>query len=349
MTTDAQIKQVQKVCKAALEAMTGRRVPPTPNNYAIWYHNEAATYPDLSSMIRLIEARGDAFGEAVCTQLYQRFFGSNDQVRLIDKTCSRLEYAMSSMLIQFSEAKEGAGAYGQVLEDVRSGLEGPVGVDEVRGLVQQVLDETQKMRERTRELETALAESSREISAISDHLVTAKQQANTDGLTGIANRRYFDEVLEQQIQEANDTGEDLCLLVSDIDHFKSFNDRHGHQIGDQVLKVVARTLTQSIKGRDLAARYGGEEFAIILPMTDLTGATKLGEQIRRSVSQNRIRLKSSNTDLGMITVSIGGTNYVPGETAYSLIERADRALYRAKQEGRNRVIVEKARPTRTAA
>jgi diguanylate cyclase len=117
-------------------------------------------------------------------------------------------------------------------------------------------------------------------------------------------------------------------------------------VGDQVLKLVAQVLAKSVKGRDLPARYGGEEFAIILPQTDIVGASSLAEQLRATVAGNRIRLKPSGQNLGRITMSIGCAQHRPGETPSRLIERTDEALYRAKREGRNRVVAtdENARP-----
>jgi diguanylate cyclase len=125
----------------------------------------------------------------------------------------------------------------------------------------------------------------------------------------------------------------------DIDRFKTFNDTHGHQMGDQVLKQVAQILTRSVKGRDLAARYGGEEFAVILPQTGLEGARQLAEQICRTVAGHRVVIKATGRDLGRITLSIGCAQQHWGEPAADLVQRADRALYRAKRMGRNRVAV----------
>ncbi len=348
MEQRTQFEKDWEIGDATLARLKELGVPPTPENYTIWYNDVTESNPDLSKMLRLIEAQGRSYGNDICTQVYRKFFGSDQQAKLIDETCSRMEIAMTRILEQMASASGGTNQYGQVLEGIQSQLAAPEGVGEVRQLVEQVLQETRNMQDRTRELEAALEESTKEISAISDHLLAVKQQALTDGLTNIANRRCFDEELERLTMEASAEGTPLCLLIGDIDHFKAFNDTHGHRIGDKVLQQVALTLTQCIKGRDLAARYGGEEFAVILPMTDVVGAEKVGEQIRQSISKKKIRLKSSGKDLGTITMSIGATEYVPGESLSSLVERADQALYRAKSEGRNRFVLQKA-PARSSA
>ncbi|CAO3400004.1 Putative diguanylate cyclase (GGDEF domain) [Azospirillum palustre] len=132
----------------------------------------------------------------------------------------------------------------------------------------------------------------------------------------------------------------LSLLMVDIDHFKSFNDTHGHLVGDHVLKLVARMLTECIKGRDTATRYGGEEFAIILPRTSLENATRLAEQVRVFVGGRQIVNKARNANYGTVALSVGVAQFRPGEPALTLVRRADQALYAAKRSGRNRVTAE---------
>ncbi|MGI9508335.1 MAG: GGDEF domain-containing protein [Geminicoccaceae bacterium] len=339
----------REVSKATFAKLDELGVSPTPENYAIWYYDLIHANPDLSKSLRLIEAQGKSFDPEVCSQIYQRFFGSLQQTKLIDETCDRMEKTMHRMLSQMGSVAADTSEYGDTLAGFQEQLTGRDSVNEVRSMIEEVLNETRSMQDRTKKLEQALDESTKELASISDHLVTARQQALTDGLTGIANRRCFDERLEELIADASKEKTPLCLLIGDIDHFKAFNDTHGHRVGDQVLKQVAMTLTQCIKGRDVAARYGGEEFAVILPQTDLKGAEQVAEQIRQSISKKKIRMKASGQTLGAITMSIGASQYVPSESHTSLIERTDQGLYRAKHEGRNRTVIAPAKPESSAA
>lgn len=126
----------------------------------------------------------------------------------------------------------------------------------------------------------------------------------------------------------------------DIDHFKRFNDTHGHQVGDQVLRLVAKTLTDCVRAGDLPARYGGEEFAVVLPKTGIQVARPIAERIRTTLAARKIIRRNTGEGLGGITISIGAALYHPGETPAALVARADSALYAAKRQGRNRLVVE---------
>ncbi len=140
--------------------------------------------------------------------------------------------------------------------------------------------------------------------------------------------------------EAAKSGEPLCLALADVDHFKRFNDTFGHQIGDQVLRVVAQTLKTNIKGGDHLSRYGGEEFALLLPRTALADAVKLADKLIGTIKASELVQGSSETGISQLTLSVGIAVYQPGETLQSFVQRADRCLYAAKQAGRDRVEAE---------
>jgi two-component system cell cycle response regulator len=167
-----------------------------------------------------------------------------------------------------------------------------------------------------------------------------------DPLTGLFNRRHLEERLTSELAAAQRHGRELSLLLADVDFFKAVNDRHGHLAGDEALKMVSFVLRGAIRKEDVLARYGGEEFVVVARETGLPGARALGERIRRAVERSRCAWHGH--DLGLtvsigVTVSIGLAEFVPGRSEHELLESADRALYLAKQAGRNRVVAVAAR------
>ncbi|MEM9696993.1 MAG: GGDEF domain-containing protein, partial [Myxococcota bacterium] len=171
-----------------------------------------------------------------------------------------------------------------------------------------------------------------------DALEENRLLAHTDSLTALPNRRYLEPLLAQRIDEANRYHRPVALCVLDIDHFKTVNDTYGHATGDATLALIAQVIRDTIRDSDLAARWGGEEFVILCPETDADGGYQLAQRVRAAVAAAR-------TDDGLgVTISVGVAAHLAHADAERLFERADAALYRAKREGRNRVVVDRAQP-----
>lgn len=168
------------------------------------------------------------------------------------------------------------------------------------------------------------------------------EMAITDQLTGLHNRRYMGRHLSTLVDGATKAGKPLSFLIMDIDHFKLVNDTHGHDIGDEVLREFANRVAANVRGIDLACRYGGEEFVVVMPDTDTDFACAIAERLRKQVEANPFAISREPNSLG-ITISIGiAAAEGPSDTAEALLHRADQALYRAKREGRNRVVADAA-------
>jgi len=162
------------------------------------------------------------------------------------------------------------------------------------------------------------------------HFRVQENLARCDGLTGLLNHRVFQETLRKEIERTTRYGNALSFILLDVDHFKKFNDTYGHPVGDQILKRVAEHLTKARRATDHAFRYGGEEFCLLLPETGLADAAKFGERVRLIIA-------GDNHDGLQVTVSLGLATYRAGESPVSLVDRADKAMYQAKQDGRNRL------------
>ena len=207
----------------------------------------------------------------------------------------------------------------------------------MKTLLGAVVHDTQAMIAQNQRLEEQLGKSAVVMAELQSDLEKFQKEALTDGLTGLSNRKSFDAAIRRVSEETILAKSTFTLLMVDIDHFKSFNDNYGHQVGDQVLRLVARTLTDGVKGRDVAARYGGEEFAILLPDTGLQAGVVVGNSLRKAVATKDVVNRANGERLARITMSVGVAEFTGTEQVADLIERADAALYTAKHNGRNQV------------
>ena len=196
---------------------------------------------------------------------------------------------------------------------------------------------TRRVQKENKSLEKRLAESTSEVQRLREHLEQVRRDATTDGLTNLANRKAFDDELARACADAEESGTLLTLAVLDIDHFKNFNDTWGHQTGDQVLRYVASVIGRMGCTPRFSARYGGEEFAMIFPGEDAAIVEQCLEEIREEVASRMLKRRSTNEDLGTITISSGLATRREGESGACVMDRADAALYASKRGGRNRV------------
>jgi diguanylate cyclase len=274
----------------------------------------------------------------VLEDLREQFLGTAKMEAAFENIGAEITGTMNEVLQKLANAERDTAAYGKTLSAASGELIGGKSPQDMQKLVNGLLGATQAMELRTKSLEAELQRSSHEVSDLRTKLDDVRKESLTDPLTGIANRKAFDQELAQSAEHARKTGEPLCLFMCDIDHFKNFNDTWGHQTGDQVLRLVAHCLSENVKGRDTAARYGGEEFVVILRQTPLDSAVSLANQIRTNVESKKLVKRSTGDILGTITISIGVAQFASGETPSSLVQRADACLYAAKNAGRNRVM-----------
>ena len=336
------IKGVTTVAQLAINKMIELEVPADPINYMVWFHYFADSYPDLKRTIDVLLDNNQVFDAEQCAKIYDQYFSLNTESAVLDNVSTNMEQVIRQAVKYLDEAGSNAADFGVVLSGASGELAGQSVPDGATEIIAGVLNATKQMEERSKVQEERLAAAASEVATLRNEIEVTRKEAATDGLTGIANRKSFDINLRDPAARMMEDGEEMCLLMMDIDYFKKFNDNHGHQSGDQVLQLLAHILKDCIKGQDTAARYGGEEFCVILPHTTLKSAVHLAESIRERVARQQINNKATGEDLGAITLSIGVSKYDFGEPLSQVVARADTALYAAKNRGRNQVISEEA-------
>ncbi|ROR34168.1 GGDEF domain-containing protein [Inmirania thermothiophila] len=323
--------EAAQVLRMVVPAMAEHRASPNPVNYAVWYAHLAGKSPELSAELEA-RLRGGGFDDALGRELYLRHLADRDE-----RTVAELRTALAAVVRQvtrlLSEAGDEAGRRSAALADIARRVAGAGEPGSLQELIREAAEESRGMAEMGTRLESRLHEATSEVEALRRELERVREEARTDPLTGIANRK----ALETALAEAVAAGAPFALVMADIDHFKRINDTHGHLMGDRVLRFLAGLLRQRAPEGALPARYGGEEFALVLPGHDLAAARAVAEGLRRALAAGRVRSVRSGEEIGRITMSLGVAQWVPGESAEELVARADAALYRAKEGGRNRV------------
>ena len=324
--------------RKAMDAMEAKSVWPTAINFELWLHYVAAKDSEVAAEIDQIIRSGERFTEQMGDAIAVNHLPSAKLNGEILDAGKSLSAELDTVSRAIESARETSEAYGQQLASATEVLE-EQDSEAVRNMVDTLSAATLKVREENQALESQLADTTDELSRLREHLEQVRRDAMTDALTLLFNRKAFDEALEKACNEAAKTHGVVTLAIIDIDHFKVFNDTWGHQTGDQVIRYVASVIARVSEGTRVAARYGGEEFAIIFPGEDRHVAMAVVEKAREEISTRILKRRSTNEELGTVTISTGIAESVRGEQPVMLIERADGALYAAKRNGRNRTAI----------
>ncbi len=324
----------------ALGQIKALRQAATPRVYEVWYSYATGYNPTLNETINETLARNGTLSETDIDQIYEAFLSPTRLGERIDKVGNRVMDEIEQVMSMVDAAVGTASTYSESLAGVSRQLGNTGDREGLRAIVESLVHTAKEMETVNNKLEARLSASKQEINQLQENLEVVRTESLTDPLTSLANRKFFDQALPKAIADAFAKQEPLSLLMTDIDHFKTFNDTFGHLTGDQVLRLVALSVKQNVKGQDLAARYGGEEFAVILPDTVLRSGVTVADHIRRAVMTKELMKRSTGEHLGRVTISIGVATLRPDDSAASLLGRADQCMYAAKRSGRNQVVCE---------
>ncbi len=315
--------------RQALQFMTKQAAALHPISYTVWYEYASGQNAALVKDIDVLTAEGSVLDEKATRDLFRKHIAEIDEATA-ERVTEGFQRIMANISSSASQAQNEAEKFGNALEH----WTGKTATSRVTGL-DDLLDHTRIMHGSIGTLKSQLEESKREIEQLRTEVKKAREEALSDGLTGLINRKGFDMALAECLEHYTDSTNGPCLFIADIDHFKRVNDTYGHLLGDKVIRAIAKILDDNIKGKDVAARFGGEEFVVLLPDTPLDGAYQLAEKIRATVEKLSIKRTDKNETISNITVSFGVAHYKKGEPMSEFVARADGALYQSKNGGRN--------------
>jgi diguanylate cyclase len=327
------------VLRQALQLMKRHGSALHPVNYTLWYEYVRGENPPLRAAMDRYLGQHLQLDDAVADALHKRFVtGSGLDATLIERTAEGVSTVLTGMAESAARAGDQTAQYGTSLSRLSQELAGSAHSP----ALEELLSTTRQMQAAVTEMQQRLAASQSEIGQLRTELRRVQEESLLDSLTGLANRRAFDQRMGTCLAEAENPAKRYqrpSLLIADIDHFKRINDTHGHPYGDQVLRVIGGILKEATPQDCLAARIGGEEFAVLVPSRSLSEARALAENLRTRVAAAQIRRPTQETPAPRVTVSIGLTLFCPGENGTAFMERADQALYASKDSGRDRVTV----------
>jgi diguanylate cyclase len=324
--------------------MTQHGVPPTPDNFSVWFYYVMGGSLTLKKTIDILIANKRKFDAVANRDLYVTYVNphSSSSGDFPEQLRGVIASAQEFLATAISDNRAQMENLGEVKSECRTAID-------PRSIIEKLVKELSNATTRSTALEANFLQTTKDLDQIKDSLKQAEEHSNTDALTGLANRRSLEAFLRAAQITAMEAGTPLSILMIDIDHFKKFNDTYGHQVGDQVLRLVGKVLGENVRECDLAARYGGEELMAILPGAPLDACFEAAERIRRRISEARLTRRTTGEEISSVTVSIGVAQFRMGETAEGMIERGDKALYQAKRAGRNCTVKELAEEEIAAA
>ncbi|KQO69018.1 diguanylate cyclase [Methylobacterium sp. Leaf469] len=310
----------------------------TPRAYTVWYTYVSGLQPTMNEAVKRLTAKGALLDSDIDT-LYETYLDGERLARAAERTSSTVLSEIEGVMEVLDLSLGSTAQYGESLRILSDDLGGS-GLDRARvhEIVGALVATTREVTSNNRALEARMRESRKEIESLRETLEATRLESLTDPLTGLSNRKQFEESLHAMVEESVADRAPASLIVIDVDFFKRFNDVYGHLTGDQVLRLVALVMREHITARATLARFGGEEFGILLPGTDRAEACVLAEKVRASVMGRDLVKRSTGESLGKITISLGVAAARSTDTAVSLLERADQCMFRAKRDGRNRTV-----------
>ncbi len=321
-----------KIAQAALDEIQALDLNANPIHFALFFEKLSKVDPAFAKEVEQalkFKAYNDDAAFKLFSELWTRMVQSMLPTEALENQLNKILQDVDTWFKQASGHQEKINTSIQFAHQITDN-------EKMHQVLDTLDNEVCALESDTQHLKHNIETSREEIQILKKEIVKANTIASTDDLTNIPNRRGYRTMLKNAMEHANENGQTFAFLLLDIDYFKKVNDTYGHLVGDGVLRYVAKILYRETKGRDYIARIGGEEFVILLPSTTYSAAIQVANSIRKKIENKPLKVKGSDKPL-LLTVSVGIAMYQLGETEESLFERADKALYLAKESGRNQV------------
>ncbi|MDR1043644.1 MAG: GGDEF domain-containing protein [Candidatus Adiutrix sp.] len=333
----AEVDNSYSVAKRLLPFLAKRGIPASPKNYRIFYDYLLYSNPVLNKAVNELLGNNAKFYSRLSSSLYDHFYSrevAESQAQAIKQATTDFMAASSALEQNLETAISQTSRYQKALNDSSRQMAQVTRADELQSLLDELLSETEAALQHHDIFSNHMSEAGQLIARLKTELENQTTLALVDELTKLNNRRHLNLEAPKLMSQAAQSGRPISAIVFDLDFFKRINDTWGHNFGDKVLVVCSNLIKQAARVKDLAVRLGGEEFLLFCPDLSLDEAGKVAEKVRASIEGTDITIRGQSL---LVTISGGVAQYVPGEELSDLLGRADKALYRAKNEGRNQV------------
>lgn len=312
---------------------------PSPLCHLVAYEYFSHRRPELNDRINTRLRSNSSLDAYFLRDLFEEFC-INQLHGKTEEHIADLQNLLFEVLKGVSVNGSEAESFGHLLEQQTAALSTDPDIQDLKIIANNLLDATQKAISDNQAIRQHLQSAEENTRQLQEEVRILKEETARDPLTGLYNRKALNDRLDELLVEVSASEESLTVCMFDIDHFKAFNDNYGHQIGDQVIRLVSKTMQDKSRNSDFPARYGGEEFTLVLPGTAMNIAIEIAGRIHRTVSRLTLIKRSTKEKLPPVTISMGLASFKPGDTQESILSRADKALYHAKETGRNKIVTE---------
>jgi len=329
-------KHAAEYLRQVIPMLSRQKLAPTPINYAVFYSYLSGESLALNETIDGFFNQKKSLTLAIMLDLYEKYINGAATLEQQDKIQQSLEKVMSEASNEVQQITTDAQGFDSNISKHADSLSETSDPEATSMVLKQIMQDTRDMVRNNLDMQSRMLETNNEILKVKAELEAVKATAENDALTGLKNRGAFDKHINHCVYSNNEVS--TSLVIFDIDNFKRINDSFGHLVGDRVIRYVSALLLQVVGKENHIARFGGEEFVIILHNESEESLCALANKVRIAMGNSKLQRKDSGETIGKVTLSAGITSLITDDSVETFIERADKALYDAKQSGRNKVI-----------